>query len=734
MTTNADRTKFNPVHSIRAGLPADITPFIGRREELNRLKALLTDPEIRLVTLLGAGGIGKTRIARELAATLQERFREGVRFISLAQLNTRDSLIFAIAAAFDIHLPLGGNLQQALLDELSSKQLLLVLDNFEDLVEEALFVRDILVAAEQIKILITSREKLNIQGEVLYPLHGLGLPPQDEPDQVETYDAIRLFLQRARQAQPDFVIREQDLLSIVHICRSVDGMPLGILLAAAWMEHFSPQAIASQIDRDLDFLAHEIRDMPVRHRSLRTVFNSSFDHLEADQRSIFPRLAVFRGGFSVQAAKVVAGADLKMLLSLVERSLLQHDIDSGRFDLHELLRQYAGERLVESGECERVKGLHAGYYLDFAHQLAPRLKSPSQAEALDAIQADFENIGQAWEWAIKHRDFNAIELATPSLYAFCDMRSRYGEGKALFGLARRELSFPSSGIPCPTRALLLLSWYDLIPYAERAAVFEELTAEAQNYLRQARAEAHAEGMAVSLILLGALVGDREDLNTAIRYYREAMEQYPPLDDFYWVNMRVGLCYQVLEQYAAAIQSFEQSLARGQALGERAKMGWSLLNIGNTLIMNNEQANAKTYLQKALVLFEELGTSVGILWVNYSLSSLALTDGDLGSAKKLATKTLELARQVHSPLWIEKVSGLIRQIEAQPAGVQPLQEPLSERELEVLRLLKSDLDGPEIARHLFVTLNTVRYHTKNIYRKLQVNNRREAVRRAKDIGL
>ncbi len=731
MAIHPDRKAPRPV---RAGLPVDITPFVGRREELDTLSALLTDPETRLVTIVGAGGIGKTRIALELAQALQTRFQDGVRFVSLAQVATREGLVPTIAAALDIHPPRGEDPRQAILDELSSQHLLLVLDNFEHLVEEALFVRDILVAAEHIKVLITSREKLNIQGEVLFSMRGLQVPPQDKLEEIEAYDAIRLFLQRARQAQPGFVLRDQDISPVIRICRLVDGMPLGILLAAAWLEHFSPHDIAGQISRDLDFLSREMRDMPERHRSLRIVFNSSFDHLDEEQRSTFLRLAIFRGGFTAEAAEAVSRANLKMLLSLVEKSLLQRDRYSGRFDLHELLRQYAGEKLNEAGESEKVKALHAHHYLGFVHRLASQLKSASQAQALDAIRADFENISQAWEWAVKHRDFETIQLATPSLYAFCDMRSRYDEGQALFGLAQRELSPQSSGIAGPTRALILLSWYDLLPDTQRYKVCDELTSQAQDCLREAQAGQHAEGTACSLVLLGAIAGDRKDLKAAIDHYREAMQCYPLLDDFYWVNMRVGLCYQSLGQYAAAIRSFQHSLARGQALGERAKMGWSLLNIGDTLAMAGERVSAKKHLQDALGLFAELGTAVGMLWAQYSLGNLALADGDRESGSRLAGKALEIARQLHSSSWMEKSAALLQQLEACQPGSQPLPELLSERELEVLKLLRSDLDGPEIAERLFVTLNTVRYHTKNIYRKLQVKNRREAVRRADELGL
>jgi ATP/maltotriose-dependent transcriptional regulator MalT len=314
------------------------------------------------------------------------------------------------------------------------------------------------------------------------------------------------------------------------------------------------------------------------------------------------------------------------------------------------------------------------------------------------------------------------------------MWSRYGEGRVLFERAMRQLLLRSGKVPCFSRALILLSWYDLLTDAEKPKVFEELTAEAEDCLRQARAENHAGGMACSLTLLGAIAGDRRDLKQAIDCYREGMQHDASLDDFYWVNIRVGLCYQSLGQYTAAIGSFQESLIRGQALGERAKIGWSLANIGDTLSMAGETTEAKEHLQQALGFFEELGTSGGMIWAMYSLSNLAYLDADLQESRRLADKALDLARQTHSSFWLERISALLQQMETSPRKSGALPDPLSERELEVLKLLKSDLDGPEIARQLFVTLNTVRYHTKNIYRKLQVKNRREAVRRAEELEL
>lgn len=718
-------------------LPNDSAPFIGRRDDLDKLRALLVDPASRLVTILGPGGIGKTRLAQELAVSLQEEFPQDVVFIALAGLNPGDELIPTLAAALDVQVPSDGDLGRAVLNRIKAGSMLLVLDNFEQLVEKALFVHEILVAARQARILVTSREKLNLQGETLYHLDGLQLPR--EIDALEESDAVRLFVQRARQARPGYSVNNQDAPHILRICRMVQGMPLGILLAAAWMEHFSPREIAAQMERSLDFLAREFRDLPERHRSLRAVFDSSFTRLDETQRAAWRKLTVFRGGFTSDAAEAVSAADWGDLLSLVEKSLLQRNPQTGRFDLHELLRQYAGEKLREAGESEQAYALHSGYYLRFVAQSRPQLKSSEQTAVLDAFQNDWENISQAWQWAVEHYDLLAIELAIPALYAFCDMRSRYHTGKTLFGLVRQVLSPSLADVPFPSWGLLLLSWYDMLTYAERPVLNDDVTAQAQACLVYARECGSEMGVASSLVLLGAVAADRAEYKAAIRYCQEGMRLWPMLDDFYWVSLRIGICQQLDRQYPESLESFRVGLQRAQALGERVKTGWALLNMGNTYVALGENAQAESYLRQALEMFEAIGTTAGCMIARYSLAGVALAEGRPAAARKLVNEALEIAGQIRSHLWEGQLNDLLKRIGMEPPTLNEpshivLPEPLSDRELEILRLLKSDLDGPDIARKLSVSLNTLRFHTKNIYRKLQASSRREAVRQAEILGL
>jgi predicted ATPase/DNA-binding CsgD family transcriptional regulator len=732
--------------SIPADIPSSpftrsLTAFVGRRTDVDNLLNLLRDPNVRLVTVVGAGGVGKTRLALEVARKLQSGFRHGVVFVALASLASIDELLPALADALAIQLPPEADLEHVVLDHLSGRHVLLLLDNFEHLLEEALLVNEILAAGPHVKVLVTSREKLGLEAEHIYRLMGLELPPPDGGREPGDYDAVELFVRRARRARPGFELNAANAAAVIELCRLVDGNPLAILLAAAWAEHFSPAQIVEEIQRSLDFLSRDSRDAEPRHASMRAVFAASYNRLDAPRQAVFRSLAVFRGGFDLAAAEAVAGDDLRSLMALVNQCLLARDSESGRYDLHELLRQYAREVLESAGASEEAVAAHARYYTGFVHDREVRLISRGQVAAIDEIQADLDNIRQACSTVAAQRDFASAGAMLPGLYAFCDMRSRFIEGEAVFRLASESLAPLAGEAPHPVWALALLSWYDMRAYIEPVEAFEEMRRRAERCLEQARSLSDPKGIAASLVLLGAVAEDQAEFEAAIRLYEEAMRVYPPLDDAYWVNMRIGLGYQEIHKYPEAIRAFQISLQRGKEMGERAKTGWSLLNIGDTLMRQEKRAEAEQMLQQAQALFREIRMPLGVLCANFRLSRLALDLGNSVLARERAEIAAQLARQIHSSAWLEKIGELLRRIDPEisrashGAGIriQGL-ETFSPRELEVLQLLKSELTGPEIADRLVVSLNTVRYHTKNIYQKLGVNTRLEAIRRANELGL
>jgi predicted ATPase/DNA-binding CsgD family transcriptional regulator len=719
--------------------PTRLTHFIGRKNDLQRLTDIILDPSVHLITILGRGGIGKTSLALELAGKLRNEFPQGIHFIPLAQLNSTDALLPAIAEKLGVISPPGGNFKEAVVEYLSNRQALLILDNFEHLLEGSFLVRDLLAAGPRVKAIVTAREKLDLEAETLYRLSGLELSPTNVFSTAEQYEAVQLFLQKARQVRPGFSLDNGNVEAVNQLCQVVDGSPLGILLEAAWIEHFSPAEILQGVRNNLDFLSRATRDAESRHASMRAVFNPSLERLNDNQKKVFRRLAYFRGGFDLAAAAAVAGGDLPALIALVEKSLLARDAESGRYEMHELLRQYAHEELEAAGESRSTLEAHMGYYRAFIQAREAELISASQTKALDEIQADFDNIRQSFTAGVGNRDFNTVRSMVPGIYKFCDMRSRAYEGEALFRQARDGMAPQIGEAPQPAWALALLSWYDLRTYGQPFESFEEIPTWAQSCLEYAQSINDPQATAASLVLLGAFSEDANDFKIAIRHYKKAMRIYPTLDYEYWVTIRIGLCHLSAKQYLEAIKAFQESLRRGKETGERLKQAWALVNMGDTLLCQENPKEARGRLEQAYALFQEIGNKFGLVWSNFSLGKVAIEMGDVTSAREHAKIAGNLAKELHALTWVEKVNALL--LDLKPEYSQATKsakgaegEVLSQREMEILQLLKSELNGPEIADRLTVSLNTVRFHTKNIYQKLGVNNRLEAIRRAKELGL
>ena len=304
------------------GLPRPPTPLIGREPELATLNRLLCDPQCRLLTLAGPGGIGKTRLALELASTQRAQFPDGVFFVPLVSLSLPEFIAPAIRSALGLSSSSPLDPKEQLLNHLRQKSLLLVLDNLEHLLEGVGLLAELLEQAPGVKLLVTSRERLNMQGEWLFDLQGLPVPPLDQVDRAEEYSAVALFVQSARRAQVGFELSAEERPWVARICQLVEGMPLAIELAAAWVRLLSCREIAQEIERNLDFLSTSARDLPERHRSMRAVFDHSWQMLSAEEQRVLRALSVFRGGFLREAAEQVTGASLSLLSALVTRSLV----------------------------------------------------------------------------------------------------------------------------------------------------------------------------------------------------------------------------------------------------------------------------------------------------------------------------------------------------------------------------------------------------------------------------
>lgn len=411
-------------------LPAEITSFIGRRSEIAEISRLIQNN--RLVTLVGPPGSGKTRLSLQVAREVAGSFREGVYFVPLAPVQAVENLLWAITEPLDFQFESRGEPLKQLLTHLRAKSLLLVLDNFEHLISGGGLLTEILRAAPEVKILVTSRERLNLYGEVSYSVGGLLLPADSLEDQAARSEAVALFLERARAVSPARDWNPDDLPHIVRICRLVEGMPLGIELAASWLDTLLPGEIADEIERDLDILQVERQDLPQSQRSLRAAFDRSWNLLDERQQAAFRRLSVFRGGLTREAGEAIAGVGLRPLQALVNKSLLRHNSHTGRYDIHEILRHYAGEQLQASGEAEQIRRAHAAYFADFMAERWPRLKDHRQKEALQEIRADYQNARLAWQYWVEAGEVAQLKKFLHSFWVFFDIQGWYPAGIDLF--------------------------------------------------------------------------------------------------------------------------------------------------------------------------------------------------------------------------------------------------------------------------------------------------------------
>ncbi|MFN8561511.1 MAG: protein kinase [Anaerolineae bacterium] len=635
--------------ALRHNLPLQTTPFVGREAELDELEKILRDSTVHLLTVVGPGGMGKTRLSLEVAGKFLHPephgrlFEHGIYFIDLAPVASAEHIVGAAAEAVGYAFQQDGrDPQQQLLDYLHGKNMLLIMDNFEHVIAGRTIVQDMLQAAPTVKILVTSRERLNLNAETVYVLSGMSFPTWETPADALEYGAVKLFMQSALRVRRDFQLEAGDLPFVARICRLVQGTPLGILLAAAWLEVLTPREIVDEISRSFDFLETEMHDVPERQRSLRAVFEYSWNLLSEQERTLFAQFSIFRGGFTRDAALRITSTNLRALTLLVNKSLLRRDNESGRYEIHELLRQYAEEKLAQSAELDAAYDAHSRYYLEMVVQLTPKLKGFGQLEALNLIDTDFENIRVAWTRAVERHDAALVEQAIEGVYLYLTFRNRMMDGQQVFGLARQAWKAEGDA-PSLLAGKLLVRFPQGQPLAQYRAG-----------LAIAERCGDSRESAFCQRLVGHWIShteyNQEDgvplLEASLSGYRALGDKFyaaQVLDDLGWSHM---LMFDVLNQQPLV----RESLSLRREIGDKIGTANSLRNLGGSSGgFFDSSDRAIGYWEEAKGIAYEMKDRLGVAWNASLQASNLIYKAEYDRADALLDEAYPHAADINDPV-------------------------------------------------------------------------------------
>ena len=590
------------VEAIHNNLPRGLTPFIGREEELAALKELMADKTRRLITLIAPGGMGKTRLSLEAAGQMVEVFPQGLYFIALDDINSADRIVQEVAESLPITLSSKEDPKTRIIEYLRDKKILLLMDNFEHVLDGAGLVQDILTEAPRTQILVTSRLRLNLMSETLFVLSGLevnGSTPQNN-------SAVQLFVQSARRTQPQFQLSEAVLPSVTRICRLVEGMPLAIVLAAAWLDTLTVQEIADEISSSIDILETDVRDIPGRQRSIRAVIESSWNQVDPKVQDLLQRLSVFRGGFTREAAQKAAGASIRGLSQLVDKVLIRRDMESGRYSIHELVRQYAAEQLAALAENEHSAiQTHAQYYANFMSDREEKLHDHHQKAALRDIEDDIENIREAWSYWTEQQNAGHLRQFLGGMWLYFEIRGAFSPAIQFFGDAARQLKNPDPDTIC------------------------------------VRAEIEARQAWFT-----ALIGLPEDGLRIALHVLEMLQKYNNVD----ISVETLHCVTInaifLNQNDLVLEITQKMLARAERSGDVWERGWALIWWAYALIIRQIVDEAIKSGEEALKIFNRLqnpfGSSVASAII---LGTISMVIGNMAQAKVYFIRGKEAAESI-----------------------------------------------------------------------------------------
>jgi predicted ATPase len=723
-----NESELPPKNSIRSNLPKSLTSFVGRKNEIGEIQLLLS--KVRLLTLTGAGGTGKTRLGIQATTEFLGEFDDGIVFVALANIANAELVTSTIAQTLGIRVVGDISVMDKIKELLYDKRVLLILDNFEHVVSSAPLVGEILVSCPKLKILVTSREALHISGEHEFPVGPLNYPDSKAPHATESvgeYEAVDLFVQRARAVKPDFTLSHENEAAIIEICARLDGLPLAIELAAARVKLFSPHAIKKRLAKKFDLLRGGARDLPQRQQTLRSTITWSYDLLSDDEKRLLRRITIFQGGCTLEATDAVCNSEKDLgfvveegLASLLDKNLLrkedQPDLEP-RFHMFETVRDFAREELDTCGEAENLQRVHRDFYLRFAEEAQVYLTGPHQKMWFDSLEQEHDNLRVAIDWSISMEpDVESAMRFGKALYRFWLVRGFLNEGRARLAeiikmtegckqreplaivlshagtLAQNQGAYASArsyfseslaiwrklnnkkGIASLLNSLGWLAW--------RLGDYEEACALSLEGLDLYQSFRDKSGIATSLTNLGVVALHQGQLREAHSFYSDSLNLRQEAKDrrgiafsltsLGWVESKSGMLDQAGRHLQEALGLFEE-------LGDKQLYAFALNIFGDLLHDQCEFSKSLTLMEeKGIAIESELGSKYGLSFSLRVMADNLLALGDLGKAAKLHEESLAL-RQATKDKWC--IAQSLHRL-----GIVAIRQ--EEHELAITRLTKS----------------------------------------------
>jgi predicted ATPase/class 3 adenylate cyclase len=628
-------------------LPVQPTPLIGRGRELAELTALLCAEGVRLVTLTGPGGTGKTRLALQAAANLIDEFEDGVFFVELAAITAPELVPTTVAQTLGLREIPGEPLEATLQGYLAEKQMLLVMDNFEHLLTGAPMVRDLLGSAAGLRVLATSRASLHLSGEHEYSVPPLALGASGDEVESEANEAVTLFLERARAVKRDFRLTAESGAVVAEICARLDGLPLAIELAAARVKVFPPEALLPRLEQRLQILTGGSRDLEKRQQTLRSTLDWSYDLLETADRTLFARLAVFAGGRTIEAVEAICGSGgeldvLESITSLIDKSLLQQQLvgPESRFVMLETIHEYARELLDASGETAQLRRRHADYFAGLAGEAAPQLRGPEQQTWIERLAAEQDNLRAALTFLIDEDEFPAAQSTAVALALFWETRGQFQEAHEWFTEVLGEPDFASS----KSRGQAFF-------WAGRLALFAGAWERAARLLRSAAEVANEVGDATTVALA---LGKQSWVLVETGNGEEGLEQ---ADRALALARQLGDDWTIAEVLNDAALSndrtdperglhfLQESLAVRRSLGDHVNVADSLNNLGYVQACLGAYDLAEGVLEEGLEIAQQIGDLRHIALIIGNLANVSLFRGDADVARSRYQENLRVSRRI-----------------------------------------------------------------------------------------